>query len=115
MRLLLHEGIPTSLKNERTGQHLEIVLMLANSRVYNYFCRMEGSRDDGSSPPTPPADADACASLNVAGNQFVQRHVFETSPDYRVAYAMVKKHWWKYVLVGRLAVLAMAKQKRLFD
>merc|ERR1712146_714382 len=56
-------------------------------------------------------DDDTCTSLNIPGARFIQRDVFETSPKYRDAFERVRKQWWKYVLTGRLCILAMAKQK----
>ena len=59
-------------------------------------------------------EVDMCTSLNIPGARFIQRDVFETSPQYRDAFERVQKQWWKYLLTGRLCILAMAKQKQDF-
>jgi len=119
-RLVLQEGIPTCLRNQHTGAQLEIVMMFANGHVYNYFAReidcVRGQEieEKGREMKNNVIDQDTCTSLNIPGARFIQRDVFETSPEYRDAFRRVRKHWWKYVLTGRLCVLTMAKQKKEF-
>jgi len=114
---VLQEGIPTALKNTKTGANLEIVLMCADGEIFSYFAREQG---------IPPAAADAkqapqnnstddCVSLNVGGAQFVQRDVFESSAEYQEAFAAVRKSWWKYYIIGSLSMLALAKQKKRYN
>ncbi|CAD7944610.1 unnamed protein product [Amoebophrya sp. A25] len=57
---------------------------------------------------------DTCVSLNVSGVRFVQRDQFESDPAYSEAFEHVRRQWWKYWVVGKLATLAMAKQKKRY-
>jgi hypothetical protein len=70
----LQEGIPTCLKNDRTGAQLEIVLMLADGQVYSYFAREhhQHARSAGAGTANPQGTGDDCVSLNVSGAKFVQ-------------------------------------------
>ncbi|CAD7964910.1 unnamed protein product [Amoebophrya sp. A120] len=57
-------------------------------------------------------DHDTCVSLNVNNVQFVQRDRFEADKEYRDAFLQVRSQWWKYVVIGKLSMLALAKQKK---
>ena len=100
-RFLLQEGVPSSLRcgpGERQGRPLEIVLVCIRGRVCSYFARLGA----GSSTST--------GSLNVPGSSFVRRQDFESSPEFAEAAELVRRHWGRYVLLGRAAMLAMARE-----
>ncbi|CAE7765726.1 unnamed protein product, partial [Symbiodinium pilosum] len=100
-RFLLQEGVHSSLRcgpGPREGRPLEIVLVCVRGQVCSYFARL------GASSST------ATGSLNVPGSSFVRRSEFESSPEFAEAAELVRKEWGRYVLLGRAAMLAMARE-----
>ena len=80
------------------GPELRIVLVCIRGEVCSYFARLGA----GSSTST--------GSLNVPGSCFVRREEFESSPEFAEAAQLVQKNWGRYVLLGKAAMLAMARE-----
>jgi len=127
-RYVLQEGIPTVLKDSE-GRSMEVVLMCLAGRVYSYFVRVGGGipgvkgssspedgkpRSEGKSRSERKAEGKkrdfSTSSLNAPGSFFVQRSEFESSEKYSKAAAIVRGEWDKYELLGRAAMISMARE-----
>lgn len=96
-RYVLQEGIPTSLRDSE-GRSMEVVLMCLAGRCYSYFVRVGAVKNSD------------IKSLNAPGSFFVQRGDFESNPKYAEAAELVREYWEKYELLGRIAMISMARE-----